>query len=325
MNFTDNLQRKRQRVDAYLRKVATQSEPVTLYEPIRYIVSGGGKRLRSLLIMFACEAVGGKSAAALHAGAAVELLHTFTLVHDDIMDHADSRRGKQTVHKKWDENVAILAGDALLCLAYRILLRTSSSNIQSISTLFTEGVLEVCEGQTYDKEFEERDGVTVDDYLLMISKKTGALFAMSAQIGGLIGGAKNAEVRALKRYGEYIGRAFQIQDDLLDILGNEATLGKSIGGDLQEGKKTFLLLHAASHAHSKDSELLRKVFTKQGLSKEEVDSVRELYRTTGAIALAESMIEDDIRRAVSALRSLRRSARSGLLVAYADMLLKRTY
>ncbi|HEX9615633.1 MAG TPA: polyprenyl synthetase family protein, partial [Bacteroidota bacterium] len=173
MDFEQKYLAHKALVDRYLIDAVQETKPRSLYQPLKYVLAGGGKRIRPILVLLACDAVGGKAEDAVHAGAGIEILHNFTLVHDDIMDHADSRRGRPTVHTKWDENSAILVGDELLALAYRILLRTESARIKDVVSVFTEGVVEVCEGQAYDNEFESRHSVNVEEYLLMIRKKTG--------------------------------------------------------------------------------------------------------------------------------------------------------
>ncbi len=299
--------------------------PRSLYDPLKYVLNAGGKRIRPVLLLLSCEAVGGDVKKAMYAGAAIEILHNFTLVHDDIMDHAPSRRGRRTVHTKWDTNVAILVGDELLALAYRTLLRTKSPHIQEIAKIFTEGVVEVCEGQAYDKEFETRLAVSVDEYLLMIEKKTAKMVAVAAEIGGLIGGGERAAIRALRRYGEHVGRAFQIQDDLLDIVGNEKDLGKAIGGDLVEGKKTFLLLEALRSARGQDKELLNAVVRNKGGVKDLIHEYRRIYHETGAISAAGRRIEEDISKAKRELSVLPATDARAMLGWFADMLLNRTY
>jgi geranylgeranyl diphosphate synthase type II len=276
-------------------------------------------------LLLSCEAVGGDPTKALHAGVAIEILHNFTLVHDDIMDRASSRRGRQTVHTKWDANVAILVGDELLALAYRSLLKTSSPNIQEIAGIFTEGVVEVCEGQAYDKEFETRSSVGVKDYLLMIDKKTAKMVAVSAEIGGLVGNGSRSSILALRKYGEHVGRAFQIQDDLLDVIGNEQELGKAVGGDLVEGKKTFLLLEALRIARGNDGKLLAEMVKNNGCSRRLIPTYRRIYFETGAIDAARRRIEKDISRAKRELHRLPASRAQAMLAWFADMLLNRTY
>jgi geranylgeranyl diphosphate synthase type II len=294
-------------VEKSLAGAVKEQSPRSLYEPLKYVLDAGGKRIRPVLLLLSCEAAGGDPKNAMHAGAAIEILHNFTLVHDDIMDHAASRRGRKTVHTKWDTNVAILVGDELLALAYRTLLRTKSPHIHEIAKIFTEGVVEVCEGQAYDKDFETRLVVSVDEYLLMIEKKTAKMVAVAAEIGALVGSAQRPAIQALRRYGEHVGRAFQIQDDLLDIVGNEKELGKAIGGDLVEGKKTFLLLEALRRAADRSPEY------------------RRIYHETGAIAAARCRIKEDISKAKRELSRLPSSGARAMLGWFADMLLNRTY
>jgi geranylgeranyl diphosphate synthase type II len=285
----------------------------------------GGKRIRPVITLLACEAVGGEANNALHAGAGIEILHNFTLVHDDIMDHAETRRGRLTVHKKWDENVALLSGDALLAFAYRALLRTKSTRIQEISKIFTEGVVTICEGQALDKEFETRHRVHVNEYLMMIEKKTGKLVSIATELGALIGNAAASDLEALRRYGEHVGRAFQIQDDLLDIVANEKEFGKTIGGDLIEGKKTFLLLEALRRAKGEQKKMLQRIFTNGGVPKKQVPTFRRIYEETGAIDSAKKWIENDITEAKNQLSTLPASAARETLRWMTDKLLNRKF
>lgn len=325
MNFEKKYVRYKSLVDAYLEQFIQEEEPRSIYGPIKYVLRGGGKRIRPVLLLLACEAVGGTIRNAINAGAGIEILHNFTLVHDDIMDNAPSRRGRATVHTKWDSNVAILVGDELLALAYRALLRTKSSRIQDITRLFTEGVVEVCEGQGYDKEFETRRDVTVEDYLLMIRKKTGKMVTVAVEIGALIGGASERERKALRTYGQHIGRAFQLQDDLLDIVGDEKEFGKTVGGDVVEGKKTFLLLEGIRRAKGRDKALLRSIFRNGGASKKKVDEVRRIYYSAGAIERTRTHIETEILRAKRELQKLQPTEARMMLFWVTDMLLNRTY
>jgi geranylgeranyl diphosphate synthase type II len=312
-------------VEKRLAGLVKDPVPCSLYEPLKYVLAAGGKRIRPVLLMLACEAVGGNARNAVHAGAAIEILHNFTLVHDDIMDNAGSRRGRTTVHIKWDTNVAILVGDELLALAYRELLQTTSPNIQRIAESFTDGVVEVCEGQAYDKEFETRPGVTVNDYLLMIEKKTAKMVSVAAEIGALVGNGSTKAIRALRLYGHHIGLAFQIQDDLLDIMANEAELGKKIGGDLVEGKKTFLLLEALQRATGSDKDLLKELVASKGCPPERIPEYKKIYIDTGAEAAARRRIEREINRSKQELRRLPSTRAQAVLEWFADMLLHRTY
>jgi geranylgeranyl diphosphate synthase type II len=325
VSHSKRYERYRTSVERYLARFVGETVPCSLYEPLKYVLDAGGKRIRPVLLMFSCAAVGGEPKRSLQAGAALEILHNFTLVHDDIMDNAFSRRGRKTVHTKWDTSVAILVGDGLLALAYRALLLTKSPHIQEIAKVFTEGVVVVCEGQSYDKEYETRPLVTVSDYVLMIEKKTAKMVSVAAEIGGLIGNGTRAEIGALRKYGYHVGLAFQIQDDLLDIMGNEKELGKKIGGDLLEGKKTFLLLEALRKARGNDKRLLKELVANKGCAPDDIPEYRRVYVDTGAIEAAQKQIETEIRKAKNELLKLRSNEGRASLGWFADKLLHRRY
>jgi geranylgeranyl diphosphate synthase type II len=290
---------------------------------VKYVLSGGGKRIRPLLVILSCEAVGGTLRYAVNAAVAIEILHNFTLVHDDIMDNASSRRGRATVHTRWDTNIAILVGDELVALAYRELLKTNSPHIARVADIFTEGVVEVCEGQMYDKDFETRNNVSLNDYMLMIGKKTGKMVSVASEMGAVIGGGTASEARALKLYGTHVGRAFQIQDDLLDVIADEKEFGKAIGGDIVEGKKTFLLIEAYSRARGSDKKLLRTVITRGGTSRKHIGAVRDIYERCGVIDLARQSIAKNIAHANAQLSRLRKSPAREMLFWFSHMLLNR--
>lgn len=324
-SFTPQYQRYKGIVDRQLHSCIPKNEPHSLYEPLKYVLSGGGKRIRPLLVLLSCEAVGGTVKQAVNAAVAIEILHNFTLVHDDIMDNAASRRGRATVHTKWDNNIAILVGDELVALAYRELLKTKSPSIARVADIFTEGVVEVCEGQAYDKEFELRKNVNLSDYLLMIGKKTGKMVSVASEMGAFIGGGTEAEIRALKSYGTYIGRAFQIQDDLLDIIADEKEFGKTIGGDIVEGKKTYLLIQAIAHTRGADKKLLRSIITRGGTSRKNIAAVRKIYERCGVIELAKKAVARNIQLANMQLAHLRKSDAREMLFWFSNMLLNRNF
>ena len=323
--FISQYQYYKEIVDQQLRSCIRKSEPRSLYQPVRYVLSGGGKRIRPLLVLLACEAVGGSTRQAQHAAVAIEILHNFTLVHDDIMDNASSRRGRATVHTKWDTNIAILVGDELVALAYRELLKTRSPYIARVADIFTEGVVEVCEGQAYDKEFEARKHVSLDQYLLMIGKKTGKMVSVASEMGAVIGGGSVSEIRALKSYGTSIGRAFQIQDDLLDVVADEKEFGKTIGGDIVEGKKTFLLIEAYARSRGVDRKLLLSVITGGGTSRKNIPLIREIYERCGVIDLAKQTIARNIAGANEQLSRLEKSGARDMLFWFSQMLLNRNF
>jgi geranylgeranyl diphosphate synthase, type II len=326
MDFKEKYGFYKNLVEDKLLTVASKVSPAGIYDPMRYILDGGGKRIRPMLLILCCEAVGGKAGNALDAAAAIEILHNFTLVHDDIMDNADTRRGRETIHKKWDRDTAILAGDGLLGYAYKSLLQTKSPRIQDIANSFTEAIIEVCEGQSYDKEFETRKKVKPDEYIMMIDKKTSELLKCCAEIGAMIGGGTEEEISSLKQYALNIGLAFQIQDDLLDITADEKEFGKKIGGDLREGKKTFLLLKAIESAsHEKDKELLHFVVENKGVkTDEQVYMVKELYERLGIIAAAAAKVEEFTSIANAHLSKISESDSKQMLKWFSDMLLNRT-
>lgn len=294
----------------------------SLFEPVKYIMSSGGKRIRPTLVLICCQVFGGKSEDAIDAAIAVEILHNFTLVHDDIMDNASTRRGKDTVHRKWDVNSAILVGDELIGLSYRSLLNSKTQRIAEIVKTFTDGIIEVCEGQALDKEFELSNNVTISDYYVMIRKKTAELLKSSAAIGAIIGGASVSDVNAIKTYAENVGLAFQIQDDLLDVIGIESKFGKRIGGDILEKKKTYLYLKALETLDSNKTGSFKKLFNSDNENK--ISEIVKVYSDSCIIESARAEIKKFTDQANSALEKISVSA-GGVLSEFSDMLLKRSY
>lgn len=224
------------------RKENSKNQPLELYVPISYILQLGGKKLRPLLVLMACELVDGKKEEAIHAALAIEVFHNFTLMHDDIMDNAPIRRGKATVHEQWNNNIAILSGDAMLVKAYQELFKLNPTIQQKVLEIFSKTALEVCEGQQLDMNFETLHNVSIPMYINMIGLKTAVLLGASLQIGALVGGANYEDAQALYDFGKNIGIAFQLQDDILDVYGNEENFGKKKGGDIIANKKTYLIL-----------------------------------------------------------------------------------
>lgn len=218
--------------------------PIGLYEPIAYTLASGGKRLRPTLAIMGAKVYGGDEDKVLPAALALEVFHNFTLLHDDVMDKALVRRGRATVHVRWNENTAILSGDQMMIEAYKLLSGVEANKLPITLQMFNKMATEICEGQQIDMDFESRDDVTIDEYMMMIRLKTAVLLATALQIGAYIAGADEKGQRALYEYGIALGIAFQLQDDYLDCYGDETTFGKAIGGDIREGKKTFMLLSA---------------------------------------------------------------------------------
>lgn len=325
MTFSDQYAEYRRRVNDRLSLIAADSKPGSLYEPTRYVLNGGGKRIRAILVMLAAEGVGGTAKEALDAGCAVEILHNFTLVHDDIMDNADTRRGRPTVHAQWDAGTAILVGDVMIGLAHALLLSNPLSSSLDIARAFTGGIIDVCEGQAVDREFEQRRSVTLDEYLDMISMKTGRLVETAAEIGGIVGGGNAEQIQALKAYARNIGLGFQIQDDLLDIIAEEGEFGKKIGGDVVEGKKTYLFIRADQVAVSEGHRRLLDAFIEhRGLPSERVADVRRMYECLNVIEDARNAVRGHIEQAQQELLRLPHSTARDMLTWFANMLMNRT-
>ncbi len=237
-----------ERVNNAIKAIPYPEQPTHLYEPITYTMDLGGKRLRPVLVLMACEAVGGDINRALTPAIGLEMFHNFTLLHDDVMDKADIRRGKPTVHVKWDDNTAILSGDAMLTMATQLIAQAPADVMPQVMNLYNRTAMEIYEGQQYDVDFEKRSDVTVDEYIEMIRLKTSVLLGCACKMGALIGGADEATAQLFYKVGENLGLAFQLQDDMLDVWGDEATFGKAIGGDIMNNKKTFLLINAMQRA-----------------------------------------------------------------------------
>lgn len=299
--------------------------PYTLFDPLNYIMSGGGKRVRPILVLLSCEAFGGDINDALDAAIAVEILHNFTLVHDDIMDNANTRRGKETIHRKWDVNAAILVGDELIGLSYRSLLRSKTNNITGVLQAFTDGVIEVCEGQALDKEFELSADVALDDYIIMIRKKTAELLRTSSVMGAIIGNADKEGINAISQYSENIGIAFQIQDDLLDVIADEGEFGKKIGGDIIERKKTFLYLKALEILNGKERDDFIYLYNTLTGEKSKIMEIIDTYNRICVIGSAKDEIASYTAKANESLKCLKNNNTRQQLLSFSDMLLNRNY
>lgn len=291
-------------IENYLAQCESPAEPERLYAPITYSMAGGGKRLRPMLLLLACGLYTDDIRSALPAAAAVETFHNFTLLHDDIMDHAAVRRGKPSVYAKWGQNAAILSGDAMLICAYRLLAQSSEAQLPELLKVFNEMALQVCEGQQYDMDFENKPKVSVVEYMHMIELKTSVLLAGSTVIGAMLGGAPEEDRRKLRRFATELGLAFQLQDDLLDSYGDER-LGKAIGGDILEGKKTYLMITAMSHAGEPDREVLRSTAKNPKLTDaEKIAAVKAVYDRYDIPRLTEQQISIRFDRALTLLDTL---------------------
>lgn len=301
-----NFQQQAQQFEFFLqdqRKGLIGSEPANLYEPCDYMLQIGGKRIRPAVCLMAAELFGTEvSRSAYWSAAAVELFHNFTLVHDDIMDEAPLRRGQQTVHKKYNVTTAILSGDVLNILAYKCIQNVAAEHISGILALFNQTAIEVCEGQQYDMDFEQRPTVAREDYIEMIRLKTAVLLAASMKMGAICANASPAQAQLVYDFGLNLGIAFQLQDDHLDSFGTEAAVGKQIGGDIQANKKTILAIEAMLKADPDTREELSRL---EGLKGEEkLDRTLAIYRTLGVDIACKNAIEHYTQKSLSALRQL---------------------
>ena len=298
-------------------------EPKGLYEPIAYTLASGGKRLRPTLAMTAAEIFGGKEEDVLPAALALEVFHNFTLLHDDVMDRALVRRGRETVHVKWNDNTAILSGDQMLIEAYKLLEGVPADKLGKVLCWFNEMATGICEGQQYDVDFEHASQVSLSDYLMMIEKKTAVLLANALRTGGYIAGADEAEQEALYEYGRHIGLAFQIQDDLLDVYGDPKTFGKAIGGDICCNKKTYLLLTALETAPAEDKAELLEWLLVSDRDQEKIAAVTALYTRLGVREACEVEMEQHTAQALLQLDSLPQNKATDALRVLAEKLVTR--
>ncbi len=293
-----------EQIENYLAQIDLPSEPEQLYAPIRYSLEGGGKRIRPMLVMLGCGIFSDSTRHALPAAAAAEIFHNFTLLHDDIMDNAAIRRGKPAVHVKWNKNVAILSGDVMLILAYKLLSGLPSDSLPRVLERFNNMAAEVCEGQQYDMDYELKSKVSVVEYMRMIELKTSVLLGSSATIGAILGGASESQCQVIDKFATEIGLAFQLQDDLLDSYGDEQ-LGKSIGGDILEGKQTFLMISAMSHADEETREVLRSTHRNPSLSdNEKIAKVKEIYDRLDIPHITQQQINSRFEKALAMLDTL---------------------
>lgn len=298
-------------------------EPAELYRPVSYILSLGGKRMRPALTLAACELAGGQAEDALMPALAIEVFHNFSLLHDDIMDKALLRRGQQTVHEKWDVNTAILSGDAMLVKSYQYLAEVDKAVLPAVLKVFSQTALEVCEGQQYDLNFENQEKVTEADYLEMIRLKTSVLVGCALKVGALTGGATSAGADRLYRFGENIGIAFQIQDDILDCFGSKEKVGKEPGGDILNHKKTLLMLHARSEGNPEQQQTLARTYSSNS---EKIVAVKSLFEETGARTYATQKMEAYYHEALKNLDEVSGDAKIKLELAnFAEWLIHREH
>ena len=303
-------------------KLDWKREPYGLYEPIEYTLAAGGKRVRPQLAMIASQLFGGKDEDVLPAALALEVFHNFTLLHDDVMDKADVRRGRPTVHVKWNENTAILSGDQMLIEAYKLLSSVPADKLPKVLQLFNKMATEICEGQQYDVDFESQEHVTIDEYLKMIRLKTSVLLANALQTGAYIAGADEQAQEALYQFGINIGLAFQIQDDILDVWGDPKTFGKAVGGDICCNKKTFVYLEAMrllgdeAMRREGDEAMRREAMRREARelkhwysqvledNTEKIAAVKEIFERLGVRPRCELVVDDYTNKALELLNTL---------------------
>lgn len=299
-------------IEQEIANIAYTQQPEELYKPIEYIMQLGGKRLRPVLTLMANDMFGGETRKALKAALAIEMFHNFTLVHDDIMDNADIRRGQPTVHVKWNQTIAILSGDLMMIKATDLLCETETNDLRNLISVFNTTAAEVCEGQQWDMNFETQSNVTEQDYLKMITLKTAVLLGCALKVGALIGGANTDDANHLYEFGKNIGIAFQLQDDILDSFGEGDKVGKKIGGDIAANKKTILLIEALNSAEGDDKDEL--YYWLGAKSDEKIEAVLNLYNKYNVRQKAEQLKEKHLQLAFEHLNQLSLPTENTLLL-----------
>lgn len=314
-----------QKINTAIEDIQYNTEPKKLYDPIRYILSIGGKRIRPLLMLMGYNLYRDDVDAIINNALALETYHNFTLLHDDLMDKSDMRRGNPTVHKKWNDNTAILSGDTMLIMAYELFNKGMKND--AAWTAFIEATLGVCEGQQYDIDFETRNDVTEAEYMEMIRMKTSLLLGYALKIGAMLGGGDQEDVENLYKFGEKMGLAYQLQDDLLDVYGDPTKFQKKLGGDIVDNKKTFMLINAYQRANQEQkAELDRWMNTQEFDSAEKVEAVTHIYNILGIDKLAQQKIEELFALSLQSLDKVKvDEAKKAELRAFANRLLGRKY
>ncbi|MGB0776998.1 MAG: polyprenyl synthetase family protein [Flavobacteriaceae bacterium] len=309
----------------YLQENKYTQEPQNLYEPVNYILSIGGKRMRPILTLMSAELFNESYDNAIPAAMAVEVFHNFTLLHDDIMDDAPLRRGQATVHEKWDVNTAILSGDVMMIYAYEFLRNYEPQLFAELMAVFNRTAIEVCEGQQMDVDFEDRNDVSIQEYMKMIKLKTSVLVACALKMGALVGGASKQDAQAMYQFGLNLGLAFQLQDDYLDAFGNPETFGKQVGGDIIENKKTYLYIEGLKTATAEDRKALEQWFTLESFDQEKkIFEVKAIFERSGSKKAIQNEIEKYTDQAINDLEKLNLSeAKKDQLKAFAHYLMKR--
>lgn len=324
-NFTESADKYRVIVEEELERSLRLIADSPLRESIGYVFSMGGKRVRPILTIFAAEAVGEVNRDVINGAAAIEILHNFTLVHDDIMDNADTRRGKATVHVTSGVNTAILVGDQMMALAYDCLEKCSGEHLRDGLRIFNEGVKQVCDGQAFDESLSRTGNSGMSDYINMIAKKTGALLMAAGKLGALLGGGTMTEVESLGDFGLNLGIAFQILDDLLDLEGDSERFGKPRGLDIMEKKRNYLYLKAQQSLDEKDIAVINDAYEKISVGQDDVGAVRDVYKSGGIFDAAREEVSEYTAKALANLDSLKDSDGKDSLTALARSLVQRRF
>lgn len=292
-------------VNIELEKLSWSKEPQGLYSPIQYVMSLGGKRIRPALTLMSCNIFSDDFSQAIAPALSLEVFHNFTLLHDDIMDKAPIRRGKDTVHIKWNDNTAILSGDVMQIEAFKLMNLAPDIVLKEVLNLFTQTAAEICEGQQYDTEFEQRNEVAVEEYIEMIRLKTAVLLGCALKTGAIIGGANCSDAQHLYDFGINVGLAFQLKDDLLDVYGDEEKFGKKIGGDILSNKKTYLLIQALKNANPNQKEQLNYWLEQINFDPEKkIKGITDLYNSIGVKQICEEMMTDYYYKAIANLENV---------------------
>lgn len=310
-------------LDAELTKIGLPNSPERLYEPLHYFLKIGGKRIRPMLTLLSAELFGASSEKALPQALCIEVFHNFTLIHDDIMDEAPLRRNQQTIHEKWNRDVAILSGDVLMIKAYQLLGNIDSKLLPLAFDLFNNTAIKVCEGQQMDMDFEERSDVSIDEYIEMIRLKTSVLLGCALEVGAIVAEASNEDRKAIYNFGQHIGIAFQIQDDILDLYADPDKFGKQVGGDVISNKKTILHLTAIKHAIAEQLEVIKQLQNEQNLVLK-VDRTRRLFDQIGVRSKCEDRMQDHYEIAMASLAKINvDSSKKEALIGLAAFLMNR--
>lgn len=315
----EELKKRKEIVEDALKELVKDGEPKELYEASKHLLNAGGKRLRPVTVLLSSELVGGDVKSAIHAAISVELLHNFTLIHDDIMDEDEMRRGMPTVHSIWGIPYAILAGDTLHALSFHLLSKSDAPAeriVRAVETL-SNACVEICEGQWMDMEFEKREDVSEEEYLIMVAKKTGALYEASAVLGGIMGGGSEEQIKALGEYGRNIGIGFQIYDDILDVMAKDEEIGKDRGSDIAEGKKTLLVIKAR--------ELGVRLPEVRKRDERSVEEALRILENSGVMEYARNKAREYIERGKKALDIFPESHAKRILLELADFMIERSY